>query len=215
MGDEGLKDVDSVRILGVDISSNLKWNSHILGIAKAASKKLGFLSRCRKFFKSHQILQIYKSFIRPCLEYCSNVWGGAAKTKLEYLNSIQRRAIRIINNPTLTDTLDSLEHRRKVGDLSIFYRYYHNYCSKEVSSLMPSPLTFTRTTRLSSTAHKRCVQLFTAHTNDYHKDFFNRTSKLWNDLPEHVFPQTFSKESCQSFKVAVHRFHRHRYPVTK
>ena len=63
-------------LLGLTISSNLSWKPHIQQIAKSASAKLGILFRCRPFFTCEQLLRIYKGLIRPCLEYCSHVWGG-------------------------------------------------------------------------------------------------------------------------------------------
>ena len=113
---------------GVDISEHHLWNEHILTMAKNASRKLGFLNRSRKVFDSKQVLQIYKTFIRPCIEYCSQVWGGGCVTVLKRLDFIQRRAFRIIRNPALTDQIDSLQHRRNVTDLTIFYKYYHGIC---------------------------------------------------------------------------------------
>ena len=62
-------------LLGLTITSNLSWKPHIQQIAKSASAKLGILFRCRPFFTCEQLLRIYKGLIRPCLEYCSHVWG--------------------------------------------------------------------------------------------------------------------------------------------
>ena len=56
----------SVRLLSVNISSNLLWHDHVMNIAKQTSKKLGFLYRCKSFFNAQQHCLIYKSFIRPC-----------------------------------------------------------------------------------------------------------------------------------------------------
>ena len=57
--------------LGLSASSNLTWKPHIISIAKYASQKLGFPSRARSYFSPSQLLTIYKSQIRPSLEYCS------------------------------------------------------------------------------------------------------------------------------------------------
>ena len=67
----------SITQLGLSISSNLTWKPHITSISKHASQKLGFLSRAHGYFSPSQLLTIYKSHIRPSLEYCSHVWGGA------------------------------------------------------------------------------------------------------------------------------------------
>ena len=63
--------------LGLSLSSSPTWKTHIHSLAKHASQKLGFLARARGLFSSSHLLSIYKSQIRPSLEYCSHVWGGA------------------------------------------------------------------------------------------------------------------------------------------
>ena len=104
--------------LGLFLSSNLTWKTHIHSLAKHASKKLGFLARARGFFSSSHLLSIYKSQICPSLEYCSHVWGGAPKSTLCLLDKVQSKAIRLINNPNLAKSLQPLSHRRLVGDNS-------------------------------------------------------------------------------------------------
>ena len=49
--------------LGLSLSSNLIWKTHIDSLAKHASRKLGFLARARGFFSSSHshLLTIYKS----------------------------------------------------------------------------------------------------------------------------------------------------------
>ena len=60
--------------LGLSLSPNLAWKTHINSLAKHASQKLSFLAIAPRFFASSHLLTIYKSQIRPSLEYCSLVW---------------------------------------------------------------------------------------------------------------------------------------------
>ena len=123
--------------ISVYLSSNLLWHDHVMNIAKQASKKLGLLYRCKSFFNAQQLCLIYKSFIRPCMEYnICHVWGAAAKTILDLLDRVQNQAIRPINDSGITNKLDSLKHRRDVADLMIFYKYSYGHCSKEVSKII-------------------------------------------------------------------------------
>ena len=85
-------------------------------------KKLGVLFRCKQYFNSAQLFKLYTGFIRPCLEYCSHIWGSSPYTSL--LDRIESKAIRLIGDPSLTSTLDPLSLRRKVASLSLFYRYF-------------------------------------------------------------------------------------------
>ena len=67
----------SFKMLGLTISSELDWGSYIISIAKTASKKIGALIRSMKFLSPEVALYLYKSTIRPCMEYCCHVWAGA------------------------------------------------------------------------------------------------------------------------------------------
>ena len=127
--------------LGPSLSSHLIWKTHIHFLGKHTSQKLGFLARARGFFSSSHLLSIYKSQIRPSLEYCSHVWGGAPKSTLCLLDKVQSKAIRLINYPNLTKSLQPLAHRRLVGDLvvntsilPISSSHSHSFSSKLIHS---------------------------------------------------------------------------------
>ena len=155
-GDE-LNTSASFTQFGLSLSSNLNWKTHIHSLAKHASQKLGFLARAHGFFSSSHLLSIYKSQIRPSLEYCSHVWGGAPKSTRCLFDNVQSKGIRLISNPNLPKPLQLLPHCRLVGDLSIFHRYFHGHCSQEIRDIIPVPLRHVRTTR--STAHSHPFQV--------------------------------------------------------
>ena len=74
-----LKEKSSFKILGLTFSSKLDWGSYIISIAKSTSKKIGAFIRSVKFLSPEVALYLYKSTIRPCMEYCCHVWAGAPK----------------------------------------------------------------------------------------------------------------------------------------
>ena len=80
----------SFKMLGVTPSSKLDWGSYIISIAKTASKKTGALIHSRKFFTPEVALYLYKSTIRPCMEYCCHVWAGTPSGSLGLLNKLQK-----------------------------------------------------------------------------------------------------------------------------
>ena len=69
---------------------------------------------------------------------------------LGLLDKVQSKAICLINNPNLTKSLQPLACCCLVGDLSIFYRYFHRHCSQEIRKIIPVPLTRVRATRTST-----------------------------------------------------------------
>ena len=193
----------SINILGIEINNKLSWRNHIESIAKSASKKLGVLFRCRSFFSSSELLQLYVGLIRPCLEYCSHVWGGSPFTRI--LDRVEAKAFRLIDDARLTSSLDSLSLRRRVASLSIFYRIYFGYCSQELRSIMPPPLPRPRSTRQAASSHNFCVRLSDERISRHRESFIPSVSRVWNSLPQSVFPDSynialFKKRVCQHLR---------------
>ena len=114
-----LEEKSSFKMLVLTFSSKLDWGSYIISIAKTASKKLGALIRSMKFLSPEVALYLYKSTIRPCMEYCCHVWAGAPSCDLDLFDKLQERICRIIG-PSLAASLEPLAHRRNVASLSLF-----------------------------------------------------------------------------------------------
>nr|CAH7719128.1 unnamed protein product [Callosobruchus chinensis] len=68
--------------------------------------------RARKYFSPSNLLTLYKAQIKLSLECCSHIWGAAAPTTLPIFDAVQRRAIRLIDDPALTCHLQPLSHLR-------------------------------------------------------------------------------------------------------
>ena len=132
MDESVLEEKSSFKMLGLTFSSKLDWASYIMSIAKTASKKFGVLIRSMKFLSSEVALYLYKSTLRPCMEYCCHVWAGAPSCYLELLDKLQKRICRTVG-PSLAASLEPLAHRRNVASLSIFYGSYFGRCSSELA----------------------------------------------------------------------------------
>ena len=83
-------------MLVLTFSSKLDWGSQSISFAKTASKKIGALIHFMKFLYPEVPLNIYKSIICPCMEYCCDVWAGAPSCYLEFLDKLQKRICRTV-----------------------------------------------------------------------------------------------------------------------
>ena len=74
-----LENVDRIKHLGVTITNDLKWNTHVGNICTKANRTLGFLRRnissCPRDVKE----MAYKGLVRPILEYAGPVWDPSGK----------------------------------------------------------------------------------------------------------------------------------------
>ena len=67
---DALEVVDSVKLLGLNISSDLTWNIHINEILKKASKRLYFLVQLKRAKVTRTDLGLfYSSCIRSIMDY--------------------------------------------------------------------------------------------------------------------------------------------------
>ena len=119
-------------------SSKLDWGSYIVSTAKTASTKIGALIRSMKFLSPEVALYLYKSTIRPFMEYCCHVWAGAPSCYLELLDKLQKQICRTVG-PSLAASIEPLAHCRNEASLSLFYRYYFGRSSSELAQLVPLP----------------------------------------------------------------------------
>ena len=84
------------RFLGVIIDVKLTWSKHIETIKSKMSRYLGIMHKIRNHLPLKARLQIYHSFIQSHLNFCSLVWGFAAKTYIDSVFSKQKAGIRAV-----------------------------------------------------------------------------------------------------------------------
>ena len=140
------------KMLGLTFSSKLDWGSYVISIAKTTSRKIGALIRSMKFLSHEAALYLYKSTIRPCIEYCCHVWAGAPSCYLELLHKLQKRICRTVG-PSLAACLEPLAHRRNVASVSLFCKHYFGRCSSKLTQLVPHPYSRERSNRYSDRLH--------------------------------------------------------------
>ena len=172
-----LQEKSSFKIMGLTFSSKMDWGSYIVSIAKTVSKNIGALIRSMKFLSPEVALYLYKSTIRPCMEYCCHVWAGAPSCYLELLDKLQKRICRTVG-PSLAASLEPLAHRQNVASLSLFYRYYFGRCSSELVQLVPLPDYRGKSTRFSDRLHDFSVTIPRCYKDVYVNSFFPRTARL-------------------------------------
>ena len=85
-----LEEKSSFNMLGLTFTSKLDWGSYFISIAKTASKKIGALIRSMKFFSPEVALDLSKSIICPCMEYCCHIWAHTPICYLELLDKLQK-----------------------------------------------------------------------------------------------------------------------------
>ena len=95
---ETVEIVQESKLLGVIISSDLKWDRNTNHIIKNANKMMKMLHIASKFTRNKSHLEhIFKTFVRSRLEYASTVWHSSLTvSNRNDLERIQKSAMKVI-----------------------------------------------------------------------------------------------------------------------
>ena len=132
------KPVKSLQIhkhLGMIIDSNLSYKHHINSILNKVNKTIGLLRKFQLMLPRHSLITIYKTFIRPHLDYSDVKYDHAFNESFhQRFESIQYNAAIAITG-TIKGTswkklfqelgLETLKSRRWFRKLYLFYKILH------------------------------------------------------------------------------------------
>ena len=201
VGGKHVVNVQSERDLGVTLGNSLNGSLQCAKVVGTANRILSSINRTFSCNSLHNIMKLYKSLVRPHLEYCCQAWRPYLQKDVNNLERVQRRATRIIpeiSKLSYTDRLSkcnllSLEMRRLRADLIEVFKIVKgfegidpNYFFKFIND--------TRTRGHHLRIYKQTCRL------DIRKYFFSqRVIFEWNNLSL----DTVSATTINGFKKAI------------
>ena len=176
--------------LGITIDSNLNFEEHIARKVRTANAIVGQMRRSFSYLDCDTFKRIYVGFVRPHLEYGEAAWSPHLVRNIDALEKVQIRATKLVDGLSklsYTERLQRLDlptllFRRRRGDTIEMFKHFHTY---DKATLAPSFKPRERPSR------KHRFQLYTPQEKDgltgpQSNFFFQRTTKMWNDLPSYV-----------------------------
>ena len=119
--------------LGVLMDDSLKFHTQTAAATKKANQILGVIKRSYKTRDKNTMTTLYKSMVRPHLEHGNVIWGPFYAGDKKAVESVQRRATKLI--PELREKcyldrlraldIPSLEYRRSRGDMIWCYKIFN------------------------------------------------------------------------------------------
>ena len=88
--DNAINSSESVKDLGITITSDLSWDEHITNSVKAGKRYAGWILRCFQSRKPEVIMMLFKMFVIPRIEYASPVWLPYLKKDIIRIEALQR-----------------------------------------------------------------------------------------------------------------------------
>ena len=208
MAGHKLEKVSEERDLGVIISNNFKVSGQCIKAASKGNQILGLINRTITCKNKKVILNLYKSLVRPHIEYCVQAWRPHLIKDIAILEKVQRRATRMIEEckgKTYAERLElvgltTLETRRLRADLIEVFKIIKGYEGLEENAFFKRQESVTR-------GHTFKLYKQRVHKDVFKFSFGHRVIDEWNKLPEEVVNAT----GINSFKTKVDKFLRNKW----
>ena len=157
--------------LGIIFQENLKFDKQILESVGKANKILGLIKRSFVHLDCDLLLKLFKSMVRPILDYGNVIWFPYTKKNKKLIENIQRRATRMIpelKGLSYTERLQqlklfSMDYRRKRGDMIQLFKILNGIENIDAQTMFTFATSQTRghTKKLYK---PRCVKGFRQHS---------------------------------------------------
>ena len=205
--------VEEEKDLGVWMESSMKPTRQCEAAAKQANSVLGLIAKSFHYRSAKTLVPLYKTFVRPKLEYAAAVWSPWMEKDVETLERVQKRLIRLIsdtNGDTHEERLQSvglttLKERRTRGDAIETFKTLRGFNRVQKDAWFTMQRGDERATRANTEVRedgekRRGNVLVKQKSNlEIRRNFFTlRAERTWNALPGWVQDQ----ETVNSFKSA-------------
>ena len=120
--------------LGVVFDGQLRFDKHIHLFTAKANRMLGLVKRAFPYMDADTFTKLFKSLVRPHLEYGNAIWHPLLKQQSIAVEKVQRRGTKLLaglrnlpyNERLVALNLPSLKFRRLRGDLIQAYKIMKN-----------------------------------------------------------------------------------------
>jgi Reverse transcriptase (RNA-dependent DNA polymerase) len=172
------------RILGVHVSSDLKWNENTERARCKASKVLSFAARNLYGCTPRVKRLAYQTMVKPLLFYATPAWHPSTQINVEKFEKVQKRALRFVYGRHIPEEsktqLLTVRQQLKYNDLTFFRKCLDGHTDMDAMAR----ITTGRTMRNSNGEHRLIPPR--ARTDLGLHSFSFRLATQWNSLPSEL-----------------------------
>ncbi|VDO53839.1 unnamed protein product [Haemonchus placei] len=197
-----LPNTESNKDLGVIFDTSLRFSSHIDSVVRKALAVLFLIMRNTRCSDSSIVLRLYKTYVLPHLEYCSQVWSPFLKKDIEKLERVQHVFTRMLwhrSKPGVAIppyrvrlkslSLHSLQYRRVISDLVFCF----SVLRKELRLSASKYWTFRPTSERLGGFNLHYAPIYAKNHSLVFNNLFNRCARWFELLPPQVLQAPNSK----------------------
>ena len=208
LGKQVIPKVKHVNDLGVIITDQLKWTPYINKIRSKSNVLSHIILRCFSSTNVQLLVNLFKTYIRPIVEYNTCSWSPQLKLDIKQVESVQKSFTRKLcqranihytsyDDRLMILKLESLESRRTKNDLILLFKIIHGLINIDFGRFFQ----FSSLGGYSLRRHSMQIIPKKVPKTNCRQNFFGlRVIPVWNSLPEKIV----KSKTLSIFKHQIH-----------
>ena len=208
---KSIDQADNVKDLGVCMSNDATFKTHINNICITARKCVSWICRTFKSRSAVTMLTCWKTLVLPKLEYCSQLWSPCAKGDIQKIELIQRDFVRKIAVRSPLNYWDTLKHFNLYSLERRRERYRIIYVWKIIEHMVPNISSNEQrqiSVQFTSRFGRKCCVPPPSGTSRFSSLYENSLAvngpKLFNVMPQYI--RDITNCSVNTFKSNLDKF---------
>ena len=186
---------DSIKVLGVTLSANMKFDCHIWqgkeSMLRSLNRKTALLRTIKPYISTAQLSNVGASLINSTILYAAPLWGATTKSNIQKVQSNQIKAARIIKNESWKRTKKKKHRQELLDELNwpntqqIINAATNNLTKRAISAKSSAGLNdlFKKTTALHARKHQIIRIQHKGKATCTTNIFSTNAPQLFNSLP--------------------------------
>ena len=203
LADNPIEQVSVHKLLGVLIDDTLTWRPHIERLWKKVARNVYLLSKLQSIISFEASRVFYYAHIQSHINYASVVWDGCSDNLLKMLNSLHRRAAKLI---CPNKSLSTSDRMKEIGLLPLKEQFIFNksvFMHKVIYANAPQyMIDLFEPSHSPYTCYKQNLAFPKPRIDMFKSSISFAGAQIWNTLPANVK----SQQKHNSFKRALSDF---------
>ena len=200
---------DTLKILGITMTNNLKWDKHVNGIIRTCKYHLRAFRRAAKYINIDEKKILYNSCLASRLAYGDVVWKETTLTQKKRLQVIQNQAARAILTKKPRDSAKpllkelgwmNLEDKRNLHGQVMLHKIKNGKAPKSLQEMLQR---YERPQENDTRQGRSSYFIPTYRTNSMASSFYISTIKQWNKVP----PEIRETKETLNFKSKLNAYY--------
>ena len=188
-----LKEVNSLKYLGLQIDCNLNWNDHIDILTNSLVKYCSMFTKLRHLVPAECLKTLFLSLVQSKISYALEVYGVAKECHLKRLQVLQNRMLKILqfkNYRYSTNILHKCCGILKVKDLyeakilNFMHKVHHN--PEKLPNAFHNYFETNESKYKYETRQRKDYKLCRTRKHWGDQMLKNKGARLWNNLPDNI-----------------------------